>query len=90
MRANQAQAEPTAQLTVRGVPLWVIDRLKARARDSGQSLNRTVLELLTEATGDRRVYQDLDGVVGQWTAEEAQEFDLHLQQQRQIDAELWS
>lgn len=80
------------QLTVRGVDSQLKSRLEREARKRGWSLNHTVLFLLKRGTGMNEEvsrYSDLDAVLGQWTAEEGEEFDRALSKQRQIDLELW-
>jgi len=69
--------------------------IERRARRSGKSLNRTIIEALEASLlnrpkkKERRVYQDLDWMVGSWTKGEADEFDRALAEQRTIDPELW-
>ena len=82
------------QLTVRGVPPELDKRLRAEARRRGLSLNRTVIRLLAEATGQADKPRDLPNLdfeefFGTWTAEEAAEFDARLREMRQVDEEMW-
>jgi hypothetical protein len=83
-------------ITLRNIPKPVARAIERRARERGTSLNRAVLEMLGDATGERRpaqrskvVHRDLDQLAGCWTAEEAAEFDRSLRDQRAIDPGLW-
>jgi len=83
-----------SQLTVRGVPADLDRRLRSEAKRRGLSLNRTVIRLLAEATGQATDTAKLPNLnyeqfIGSWTAEDVAEFDEHLRQTRQIDEELW-
>ena len=77
------------QYTVRDVPIDVDRRLRAAARRSGKSLNRTVLGLLCKEAGvsETALYADLDGFFGSWVHDA--EIDRALAEQRTIDPELW-
>jgi hypothetical protein len=87
------------QLTVRGLDARLERTLRAEARRRGLSVNRTVLGLLSEATGltgDARGaaeppgrWTDLDHLAGTWSAEEADAFDRQLGATRVLDTELW-
>lgn len=82
-------------ITLRNLPPELAEQVEARAKELGLSLNRTVTRLLEEhllptsrPLGARR-HRDLDHLAGSWSAEEADEFDRGLQEQRRIDPELW-
>ena len=86
------------QLTVRGVDARLQRSLQSEAKRRRRSINRTVLELLEEATGlgqktqgDKRPgrFNDLDHLAGTWTEAEADEFDAYLRHLRQVEPELW-
>jgi plasmid stability protein len=83
------------QLTVRSVDEELHAALKQEAQRRGVSINRYVLQVLTEAAGLEiasmrpRVYHDLDHLAGTWTPEQASEFTQFLDEQRQVDEELW-
>jgi hypothetical protein len=85
-----------AQITLRDVGPRLRAALERESRRRGLSLNRTVLELLAEATGladdQRRAaleHSDLDGLAGTWSTEEGRAFDDDLATQRQVDPKLW-
>jgi hypothetical protein len=82
--------QPANQYTVRGVPDRVDEALRRRARDEGKSLNQVTVEALAAAAGvaEREVrYHDLDSLAGAW--QEDPEFDAALEEQDQIEPELW-
>ncbi len=84
------------QLTVRGIDKDLHKEIKLNAKQRGLSVNKYVVELLREATGQFEptseivVYHDLDHLAGTWSAEEADAFEQLLLEQRQVDEELWS
>lgn len=79
------------QTTIRDIPEDLEHALRERARRSGESLNRTMIRLLSEALGlnPPRKKSDLSALAGTWSQEEADEFDRQVRWSEQIDAELW-
>lgn len=84
------------QVTLRGVDEKTGKLLKQEARRRGQSVNRTVLELIREAMGqtkdsgsERRVFDDLDHLAGTWTGENSAEFLAATADFRVVDEGLW-
>lgn len=78
------------QYTLRQVPQAVDRSLRHKARESGESLNRVILDVLTRATDANdpsSAYEDLDPLIGTW--EEDAGFDEALQAFDRIDTELW-
>jgi len=82
-------------ITLRKLPPELEQKVEAKSRELGLSLNKTVIRLLEErliprstALGGRR-HTDLDHLGGSWSDEEADEFDESLGEQRQIEPELW-
>ncbi|MBI5202353.1 MAG: hypothetical protein HY925_12255 [Elusimicrobia bacterium] len=77
------------QYTIRDIPPNVDEAVRDRARRRGQSLNQAVVEMLSQeaAQGSARLYHDLDGFFGSWTAD--REVDRALAEQRRIDPKLW-
>lgn len=63
-------------------------RLKALAEARGESLNSTILYLLEQAVGVDARRSRLERYAT-WTAEDAREFEQALDEQRQIDSDLW-
>lgn len=82
-------------VTLRNMSPELVRRVQQRARQRRLSLNKTVINLLEEATclstrpGKKRRYRDLDGLAGQWTLKEASLFEKALAEQRSIDEEQW-
>ena len=82
-------------ITVRNLPPEVARAIREKAKKEKISLNRAVISLLEEATGQTAaprkevLHHDLDEFFGCWSKEEADEFDEALREQRQIDPEMW-
>jgi plasmid stability protein len=76
------------QLTIRGVPEEVGQRLEGLSRARGQSVNTTVLEILGAAVGVDERRRRL-ARYATWTPEELTEFNEALAAQRTIDDPLW-
>jgi plasmid stability protein len=76
------------QLTIRGVPDEVATRLERVSRARGQSVNRTVNEILERAVGssdrERRLRR-----YATWTEADLAEFSEALTRQRTVDDEIW-
>ena len=77
------------QYTIRRIPKEVDRELRLRARREGKSLNEVAVEALAAATGTstRVKYRDFSDLVGSWVHDE--ETEQVLEEQRQIDPELW-
>ena len=76
------------QLTIRNVPDAVAKRLDRLSRERDESLNSTVVSLLTEAVGyDAR--RDRLARYVTWTDEDVSTFNDALRAQRTIDDDLW-
>ncbi len=84
-------------ITLRNVPAPVARAIKEKAKRERLSLNRAVVQLLEEATGQpagkagakRALSYDLDKYSGSWTAEEAAEFNAALKEQRAVNPKDW-
>jgi hypothetical protein len=79
----------TKQLTVRGVPEVVADRLDQISKEKGTSVNSTVLEILQDAVGEQGRRSRLLRMAT-WNDQDLVEFEQALNAQRVIDEELWS
>lgn len=80
----------TVQLTIRGIPDSIAERLKGKAREQGKSLNRLVVEALITSAGmgeEPVEFHDLDWIAGSWV--EDPEFDEAVASFREVDEELW-
>ena len=78
-------------LTIRQVPPELADALDEEKRRRGTSLNRTVLDLLTQALGVRasRRSNGLARLAGTWSEDDLRQFDDAVALTEQIDEELW-
>jgi hypothetical protein len=81
------------------MPADLEKRIEAMAHEENASLAQTVIHLLLRATGLRdslgpgeepRTHCDLDALAGSWSAEEAEEFERALAEQRRIDPDIWN
>lgn len=78
------------QYTLRKVPGEVDKALRQKARKEGRSLNQIAIEALARGAGiDGEIVKnhDLDFAIGAWVDDPA--FDMVIQDQRRIDADLW-
>lgn len=75
------------QYTVRGVPPEWDMALRRKAARRKVSLNRVILEKLSEAAFGARKRADFSGLVGKWTPDAA--FDETMAAGRQIDRNKW-
>jgi hypothetical protein len=76
------------QLTIRNVPDAVATRLQRLSRERQESLNTTVVRLLTDSVSYDARRKLLERYVT-WTAEDVAEFNDGLRAQRTIDNDLW-
>ena len=82
-------------VTIRGVEPEVAERLKLTAAKQGKSINQLTLEIIKESLGFKkankysREYDDLDDLFGRWSEDEFNEIHLKINQERQIDQDLW-
>lgn len=79
---------PSAQLTLRNVDAELAKRLRAISAERGESLNSTVLALLRQAVGVDARRERLRRYAT-WTADDLNEFNASLNQQRVIDNRDW-
>ena len=76
------------QLTIRNVPDAVAKRLERLSRERQESLNTTVVNLLTESVSYDARRERLERYVT-WTDADVAEFNDALRAQRTIDDDLW-
>jgi len=76
------------QLTIRNVPDDVAKRLERLSRERDESLNTTVVHILTEVVGVDARRTRLERYVT-WSADDVMAFNDALAPQRVIDAGLW-
>jgi Ran GTPase-activating protein (RanGAP) involved in mRNA processing and transport len=79
-------------LTVRNVPEELARQLQQEQRERGLSLNQTVIDLLSQATGiARRAFFDngLGHLAGTWSPADLAEFEQATKAFEVVDAEMW-
>ena len=82
------------QFTVRGLSVETEKKIEKEAQDKGISVNRAIVSLIErEAGGGKKgikgARHDLDSLFGVWSRGEADDFDRHLEMQREVDERLW-
>ncbi|RJR32484.1 MAG: hypothetical protein C4576_30055 [Desulfobacteraceae bacterium] len=83
-----------AQITVRGLDSDLENDVRRRARESGKSVNRVIIDILMESTGrskgiKRRPADSLRELAGGWSEAEAGSFIESIRSCEQIDEEMW-
>lgn len=82
-------------ISLRGLDEELAARLQQTAKSEGKSVNQLVLEILRRRFGlDKvkrfsNVYNDLDTLFGVWSIEEYERVQGQIDDDRQIDPELW-
>ena len=81
-------------LTIRGLDTELDLKIKERASQSGESINKIVLQLLKSSLGISKnkafpTYHDLDNLAGTWTNKDELEFNNNIKELSKIDKELW-
>ena len=82
-------------ITLRNIPAATERRIVRKAEAEGISLNKAVIRLLGESplpgktTARQGPGNDLAKYAGNWSGDEADEFDRHLQQERRIEPMDW-
>jgi hypothetical protein len=84
-----------SNLSIRGIDPDLATTLKQQAQESGKSVNQLVLDVLKEHTGHHKKklftqeYHDLDFLFSQWTDSEFNKIQAKIDNESQIDEELW-
>ena len=89
MKGRHMEAE-AIQYTLRNVPPALDRALRRQAKQLSKSLNEVALLALTRGAGvsqEASELHDLDFLFGSWV--EDREVDNALEEQRQVDADLW-
>jgi hypothetical protein len=81
-------------LTIHGIDDPVIKLIKAKARDEGESLNKTVKKLLEQSLGVKSAAtqphrRDFEGLCGVWSKEDKESFDKAVSDFEKIDESEW-
>lgn len=80
-------------LTLRGLDLDTFQRIRDRASESGNSINRYTIQLLHKVTHQDDVdaeHRDLDKYFSSWDEETFKRVNKAITEQRGIDTEIWS
>ena len=83
------------QLTIRNIESQLHQALKREASNKNTSMNKLVVHILKEAMGlqpkkTKKVYNDLDHLLGTWSEEEFQEFEAFRKENfEQIEEDMW-
>jgi hypothetical protein len=83
-----------AQITLRGMDPEMEQAIRKKARKSGKSLNRVILDIICENTsyGKSRKISPADSLrtlAGGWSEKDASEFFESIKSSQQIDEEMW-
>ena len=90
MQHTNARGCAIKTLTIRNLPPDVADALEEEKRRRGQSLNQTVIELLTQGLGVGGARSNgLAALAGNWNEEEFRRFESAVAAFEEIDPELW-
>jgi hypothetical protein len=84
------------QITVRGIPADIEQAIRQESQASQLSLNKTIINMLKRAVEaaeqkrpqKRRLNHNFDKYFGTMTAEEADELNRYIMEQREIDMEM--
>ena len=82
-------------ITIRDIDPDVAKKLKATASEQNKSMNQLVLEFIKKNLGLEkekiydREYNDLDGLFGSWDDKEFNSIQNKINQERQIDQDIW-
>jgi len=81
-------------LTIRGIDIVLDKKIKERSNINGESINKTILNLLNSAFGlDKKntfsIYHDLDYLAGTWTEDDLEKFNNNIKEFNEIDKDLW-
>ena len=83
-----------SQITIRGIDPAIERKIRKLAKQSGQSLNHVILDMVYECTGLRKrnkkpAANSLKKLAGGWSEKDALEFEESIKSCEQIDEEMW-
>ena len=77
-------------ITIRNVPPTVADALEREKRRRGESLNQTVIELLSQGLGVGTARSNgLAAGAGTWSEDDFRRFEEAVAPFEEVDSELW-
>ena len=82
------------QITVRGIAPEVEKQIRRKAKATGKSLNKVMLELISgsagpQKRGKKRAGASLAELAGGWSEKEAREFEESVRVFEEIDEATW-
>ncbi len=82
------------QITVRGIAPELEREIRRKAKATGKSLNKVMLELIGGSAGpsirrNKPAGATLAGLAGGWSEKEAREFEDSVRVFEEIDEEMW-
>ncbi len=81
-----------SQITLRDIPNELETYIRTLSQQNGQSLNKTVLDLLKKSTGvlqDKKKRRDLSSLSGTWNDDNVKEFEKNTAFFETFDSEIW-
>jgi len=81
------------QMTLRQVPDALIAEIRKISRNTGHSVNKTVLSVLEKSLGRDECgarKRDLSELAGTWSKEDAENFSRNIRALSVVDEDLWS
>jgi plasmid stability protein len=80
-----------SQITLRGIDPDIEREIRRRARKSGKSITRIVLDIIKESIESQKKppAHSLKELAGGWTEKDEQDFFESIKSTRQIDEEIW-
>jgi len=83
------------QISIRGLDPDIEAAIRCKARQSGKSINRVILDMIHQQAGLNKkgakpAAYSLKKLAGGWSRQEAAEFSAAIAFFRQIDEEMWA
>jgi hypothetical protein len=82
-----------SQVTLRQLPANLEKQIRRLARENRTSINKTIIRILSQSLGieaGSSEQRNLDDLSGNWSDEEAREFEGNTRIFDSIDTEIWS
>lgn len=90
MQYMNAPEQDVKYLTIRNLPPEVAEALDREKHRRGESLNKTVIGLLSQGLGVGQARcNGLANLAGRWSEEEFQDFERAIAPFDEVDPELW-
>lgn len=92
VRECTREVETVKHLTIRNIPARVAKELEKEKRRRGQSINQTVIDLLSQGLGVGPGEVRRNGLArfaGTWSAEDLRRFEVATAPLEEVDEDLW-